>query len=154
MRLNDPADVDDIRVLRREYVAWLGIAHIATELETELARLPGRYAPPAGALLLARDPNGTALGCIGVRPFDRPGACEIKHLYVRSQARGAGLGHELVNAAVAAAEAAGYPEALLDVLSTMEAAISIYRNAGFIETAPYWGNPVPQARFFAKPLMC
>ena len=72
---------------------------------------------------------------------------------MRSQARGAGLGHALVNAAVAAAEAAGYREALLDVLSTMEAAISIYRNAGFIETSPYWGNPVPQARFFAKSLM-
>ncbi len=146
------AEIAEIRTLRREYANWLGVAHIFDELEAELALLPGRYAPPAGELLLARGRDAAPLGCIGVRPFARAGACEIKHLYVRGERRGGGVGAALVAAAVRSAVASGYREALLDVLPSMASALSIYRALGFEQTPPYWPNTVSGALFFAKRL--
>ena len=60
-------DLDAIRTLLRAYAAWLG-PDLPYSLEPELAALPGRYAPPLGALLLARSPQGHPLGCIAIRP--------------------------------------------------------------------------------------
>jgi hypothetical protein len=33
--------------------------------DAEMEAMPGKYAPPAGELLLARYPNGTPVGCVG-----------------------------------------------------------------------------------------
>ncbi|PJN95421.1 GNAT family N-acetyltransferase, partial [Amaricoccus sp. HAR-UPW-R2A-40] len=58
-----PEDVEDARRLFRAYVDSLGIDLGFQDVETELATLPGKYAPPGGAILLARDAGGRAVGC-------------------------------------------------------------------------------------------
>ena len=145
-------DLDQVRALFREYAASLDIDLAFQGFETELATLPGRYAPPRGALFLARDTGGRAFGCIGVRPFDRPGACEVKRLYVRLGVRGSGAGRALAAEAVAFARAAGYREILLDTLPRMTAAIGVYRALGFEAIPPYWRNSVPDLLYFRKRL--
>lgn len=124
-------DLDAVRVLFREYAAALDIDLTFQDFETELATLPGRYAPPAGALFLVCDAAGRTLGCVGVRPFARSGACEVKRLYVRPEARGRGTGRALAGAALAFARTAGYREILLDTLPHMGAAIALYGSLGF-----------------------
>ena len=37
--------------------------------DAEMEAMPGKYAPPAGELLLAA-PNGTPVGCGGLRPLE------------------------------------------------------------------------------------
>src|SRR5215831_9270511 len=86
------ADLAAVRTLFRDYAASLSVDLAYQDFAAEVAGLPGAYAPPRGALVLAREGAGAAVGCVALRPMDEPGAAEIKRLYVTPQGRGAGLG--------------------------------------------------------------
>ena len=145
-------DFDTVRALFREYGVSLDVDLGFQGFDEELATLPGKYAWPKGALLLAFGADGQAIGCVGVRPFDRPGACEMKRLYVRPAGRGRGTGRALAVEAIRFAGAAGYSEMLLDSLPSMDAAIGIYRSLGFESIPPYWNNTVPGILYFGRRL--
>lgn len=93
-------------------------------------------------MLLARSPDGEALGCIALRPLDAR-ACEVKRLYVAPSARGLGLGRALIEALAAEAQRLGYSEMKLDTLPEMAAAIALYRKLGFAPIPPYGSHPYP-----------
>jgi ribosomal protein S18 acetylase RimI-like enzyme len=141
--------------LFREYADWLGIDLSFQGFEAELASLPGKYAPPAGELLLAcaptgNAPAGNALGCVAVRPLDGPDVCEMKRLYVRPVARGLGIGAALVGAIITSAQELGYAEMRLDTLPSMAEAFALYERFGFLRIPAYYHNPVPGTVYLGK----
>lgn len=144
-----PDAVTQVAQLFRAYAASLDTDLCFQGFDAELAGLPGLYAPPAGALLLARDASGAAVGCVAVRPLDSPGCCEMKRLYVAPAARGRTLGRMLMAAALAAARDRLYREMRLDTLPSMVAAQAMYRAAGFVPIAPYSATPVAGTIFLA-----
>ncbi len=146
------ADLAAIKSLFRAYVDWLGIDLSYQGFEGELAGLPGKYAPPAGALFLARAADGEVLGCVGLRSFGDGGACEMKRLYVLPAGRGKGVGAALVEHVVNTAAKAGYREMLLDTLPTMTGAIRLYKAAGFAEIPAYYETPIRETLFFRNVL--
>jgi GNAT superfamily N-acetyltransferase len=145
-----PRDLPVIRELFREYADGLGIDLGFQDFETELATLPGRYAPPRGRLLLAWR-GAEALGCVALRPL-ADGACEMKRLYVRPAARGHQLGRQLAGRVCQEAREAGYRRICLDTLPTMSAAIRLYSTLGFRPIEPYVFNPVEGAIFLGMNL--
>ena len=145
------ADLDEARALFRAYAASLPIDLAYQGFDTELATLPGAYAAPAGALLLARDGAGAAIGCVALRPLAEPGCCEMKRLFVAPTARGLGLGRVLMEAIVGEAARLGYREVRLDTLPTMTAAIAMYRAAGFLPIAPYYDTAPAGTIFLGRP---
>jgi putative acetyltransferase len=135
---SEPEDLDDIRELIREFSAWtLATFHAGdpvvppafTRLEDELATLPGKYAPPDGALFLA-SLAGRRAGCVVSFRHD-PRSVEVSRLWVRPEARGRGVGALLVQRALETAKAAGYERAVLRSHGKMTAAHDVYRSAGF-----------------------
>jgi len=146
------ADLSEIKRLFRAYAESLPIDLAYQGFEEELAALPGKYAPPAGALLIARGADGGAVGCVALRPIAGEAVCEMKRLYVVPEARGGGLGGALIAAVVETARAAGYREMRLDTLPTMAAAQAMYARAGFREIAPYYPTPVEGTIFLALSL--
>ncbi|MCP8937224.1 GNAT family N-acetyltransferase [Alsobacter sp. SYSU M60028] len=138
--------------LFRAYATSLDVDLAYQGFAAELAGLPGLYAPPAGALLLARGGDGAPLGCVALRPTGAPGACEMKRLYVAPEGRGLGLGVALVRAALAAASRAGYAEIRLDTLPSMHEAIALYRKLGFDPIEPYYDTPVAGTLFLRRRL--
>ena len=137
-----------IRELMREYVREIQVDLCFQGFEEELQRLPGAYAPPEGTLLLARV-DGVVAGCVAGHRWEE-GVCELKRLYVRPAFRGTGCGRALVAGLITWSEQAGYTRILLDTLSSMDAAIGLYRSVGFYEIEPYRPNPLPGPRYFAR----
>ena len=133
-------DLGRVAALFREYQQALGEDLCFQGFERELASLPGPYAPPGGALLLAES-AGEAIGCVAVRPIG-PGVCEMKRLYVRPGRRGARLGRALAVAAIRAARDAGHATMRLDTLARLKEAMALYRDLGFREREPYYDNPL------------
>lgn len=129
------------------YAASLPVDLAYQDFDDELAALPGKYAPPAGELFLARDEAGAPLGCVGLRPLAHEGCCEMKRLFLLPAARGLGLGRALTEAVVQQARDAGYRELRLDTLATMTAAQTLYRTMGFEPIAPYY-EPTPSGTVF------
>ncbi|WP_420414621.1 GNAT family N-acetyltransferase [Roseibium sp.] len=141
-------DLEEIKGLFRAYVEWLGIDLSYQGFEEELASLPGKYAPPNGALLLAKNDKGESLGCVGLRPFGEAGSCEMKRLYVVPEARGLGVGAGLVQRIMKLAGNAGYTDMKLDTLPTMTGAIKLYEQSGFEEIPAYYETPIRETVFF------
>lgn len=140
------AQIEQARALFREYEAWLGLDLCFQNFERELAELPGRYAPPAGRLLLALEDEELA-GCVALRKLSDD-TCEMKRLFLRERFQGKGRGRELASAILEAARLIGYRRMRLDTLPDhMEKAIALYRSLGFKEIDPYYDNPVPGAVF-------
>ena len=146
---SDPQELSAVRTLFQEYADSLGVDLCFQGFEAELAELPGEYGPPRGRLLLAWVGDALA-GCCALRPLDNcdyPNAGEMKRLYVRKAFRAFGPGRELAEPTLDAARQLGYTSALLDTLNAMEAARALYTDLGFVESAPYYHNPVPGSHY-------
>jgi putative acetyltransferase len=140
-------EISTARDLMLEYAQWLRFDLCFQGFEEELRTLPGKYAPPAGRLLLASW-EGQIAGIGALRPMDEAGACEMKRLYVRPAFRGHAIGLALARKLVRDAREIGYARMRLDTVpGKMDKAIAMYRQLGFREIDPYYGTPVQHTLF-------
>ncbi|MGH7727661.1 MAG: GNAT family N-acetyltransferase [Vulcanimicrobiaceae bacterium] len=127
------ATLADARRLMQDYAASLPFLIDVCHFDDEMNAFPGRYAPPAGALVVAYA-GGAAAGVVGLRPIAEPSVCEMKRLYVPPAFRGLGIGEKLVAALIAEARARKYRRMRLDSHApSMAKAIALYRGFGFVE---------------------
>jgi len=140
-----PEDLEDARALFQEYADSLEFDLAFQGFAGELAGLPGDYAPPDGALLIARDAAGP-IGCVALRKLAEE-TCEMKRLYVRPRGRGTGIGRRLAIEVIAAARERGYRRMCLDTVPSMTGALALYRSLGFTVIPPYRHNPIAGAVF-------
>jgi ribosomal protein S18 acetylase RimI-like enzyme len=142
-----PADLPRVRALIEEYCRWIDLDLAFQEIEPELDALPGDYAPPAGALLVA-EVNGRIEALVAYRRFDE-GIAEMKRLYVAPAVRGLGLARALATTLLEQARTSGYHTMYLDTLTKMGDAQRLYESLGFRDIPPYYDTPLPNTRFMA-----
>jgi putative acetyltransferase len=143
VQADSPTLVEEARRLFQEYAADIRVDLCFQNFQEELAALPGKYAPPEGTLLLARE-NDDFAGCVAVRKLE-PEICEMKRLYVRPLFRGRGVGRLLAGHAITEARRTGYRVMRLDTLAWMKPAIALYEQLGFRRTEAYCFNPQADA---------
>jgi GNAT superfamily N-acetyltransferase len=151
------ADLPEVRAMLVEYAAWINQDLAFQEFAAELDHLPGDYAPPTGALLVAdshRTSPPTPPALIAVIALRRRNAetCEMKRLYVRPIARGLGLGRALVHRLLDEARSRGYRTIVLDTLPAMHDAQAMYERLGFTDIPAYYDTPIAGTRFMSKEL--
>jgi len=141
-----PGDLIAVRSLFQEYAASLNFDLDFQDFREELATLPGKYAPPLGSILVAKE-NGETVGCVAVRPLGGE-VCEMKRLYVRPSHRGRRVGWELALAIIEEAKRLGYKAMRLDTVVAMKEASALYPALGFQPIDAYCYNPLPDAMYF------
>lgn len=116
---------------------------------------PESFVPPRGVFLIAsedavekiQDDAGerSDVGCGGIREVaaGETGGIrfEVKHLYLRPETRGRGIGRALLAELELRARQFGATELVLDTNASLEAAGGLYRSSGFVGIAPYNDNP-------------
>jgi GNAT superfamily N-acetyltransferase len=108
---------------------------------------PGELGPPDGIFLVGFDAAGRPVCGGGIKRLSDE-ACEIKRMYVVQEARGRGVGRELLARLEDAARELGYGVARLDTGSRQPKAERMYRLAGYRPIDNFNANPV--ASYFGE----
>jgi putative acetyltransferase len=97
-----------------------------TDALYELFRTPGSY------YFIATIDNMVVGGC-GIYPTENlpTGTCELVKLYLQTNARGTGLGKQLLEKAMQWAKVNGYHQIYLESMPELSKAVSIYEKVGF-----------------------
>ncbi|WP_374369740.1 GNAT family N-acetyltransferase [Dongia sp.] len=147
VRATTDIELDHARHLMQAFVAWHRSHHAAdialinryfdaAAFAQELAGLPGHYAPPHGALLIAYH-RGQPAGCVALRNLGF-GICEMKRMFVADGYRALGIGRALAERAIVEATAIGYRAMRLDTSRQQAEAIRLYEGLGFQTIPPYY----------------
>jgi GNAT superfamily N-acetyltransferase len=109
---------------------------------------PAELGPPGGDFLVGFSAGGEGLCCGGLKALPDAGACEIKRLYVRPQARGRGLAGQLLAALEDRARELGYEIARLDTGPRQPHSQRLFLAAGYRPIGNFNDNPI--ATFFGE----
>ena len=143
----EPRDYPAVAELMRAFIRWHYERHASDRAlidsyfddaayEAELRGLPGYYAPPAGALLVA-EIDRKIVGCVALKRLDDE-RCEMKRLFVDPAAHGSGAGQALARAIIERGKSLGYAKMMLDTGPKQVEAQTLYRKLGFRDASPYY----------------
>lgn len=140
--------IDDVKKLIIEYTKFLERDLTFQHFDEEINNLAKKYLPPNGRLLCAQV-DGKIIGCVAYYKHTAE-RCEMKRLFVLEGYRELHAGSKLIKAILLAAENDGYKEIVLDTITPLQSAIHLYKKFGFVETAPYYENPMDDVVYMKK----
>lgn len=140
--------IEAVKRLVIEYTKLLGRDLSFQHLDDELNDLSAKYAPPEGRLLCAVV-DDKIIGCVAYHKHTAE-RCEMKRLFVREGYREHHAGSQLVEAIINCAREDGFKEMVLDTITPLQSAIRLYKKFGFVETEPYYQNPMNDVIYMRK----
>jgi ribosomal protein S18 acetylase RimI-like enzyme len=125
--------------LTKAYFSELDLVPEFHNLDQDLTAPLKAYAGPRGGFWLAENDKGKAWGMAGLLPL-APRTCELKRLYVVSDARRMGLGQKLLHQALDFARQAAYLEILVSLHHNQTAALKLFDSHGFKPVSRFNAN--------------
>jgi putative acetyltransferase len=126
---DDPAVARVIRTVMPEFGA-VGPGFAITDPEVD--GMSAAYARPRHAyFVVTREERVVGGGGIGQLVGAEPSVCELRKMYFLPEARGHGLGEQMLRRCLAFAREAGYRTVYLETLTGMDAAMRLYERLGF-----------------------
>lgn len=86
-----------------------------------------------GSVYFVAEKNNELLGGAGIFPSAglQPGTCELVKMYLKSEARGLGLGKLLIDKCLQFAKGFGYQQVYIETMPELRKAVSVYEKYGF-----------------------
>lgn len=127
-------------------IAWVERFFTVEDKDREqLHDAKARILDKGGAILIAEDETGDAVGCVALVPHGE-GEVELAKMAVAESAQGRGVGRRLMEAALEQAREMGCRSVYLESNHVLVPAITLYERSGFRHLAPGERPVSPYAR--------
>jgi putative acetyltransferase len=135
---DDPQIAQVIRdVLIEHRVPKVGTAYADPQLDYMF----DTYSQPQSVYFVVES-EGKIIGGAGISPLQNETSpiCELQKMYFLSEARGLGLGEQMMQRCLEAAKDFGYEKCYLETMPYMQAAQKLYQKSGFDYLCAPMGN--------------
>ncbi|HEY4060772.1 MAG TPA: GNAT family N-acetyltransferase [Puia sp.] len=137
-----PADNKDIASIIRNTFIEFGIDKPGTTFyDSSLDDMYGSFQLPGSCYYIGHI-NDRIAGGGGIFPSPGlpPGTCELVKMYLSSEARGKGLGRQIIERSLAFAGKSGYRHVYIETMPELRKAMSVYEKLGFYYLDGPMGN--------------
>ena len=134
----------------RQVLIDLGVPKVGTAYaDTALDQMFESYDRPKAEYFVIDD-NGVILGCAGVAQLENyeGNVCELQKMYFLEEARGQGLGTEMMAVCLDQARSFGFDQCYIETMPYMKAAQKLYIRTGF----KYIDGPMGDTGHFSCPV--
>jgi putative acetyltransferase len=133
IRKTEPKDNQAIAAVIRSVLEQMNVPKIGTAYaDPQLDRMFETYDVP-DAVYYVIENGGKIVGGGGIMQLQNgeKGICELQKMYFLPEARGLGLGKELISKCLADAKRFGFTACYLETMTYMETARHLYQKSGF-----------------------
>lgn len=142
IRKIQPKDNQQVKEVVQSVLLEMGVPKVGTAYEDlSLNDMHATYDHPRMEYFVVEE-KGRIIGCAGIAPLAGGSheICELQKMYFLPEARGRGIGAEMMSHCLAYAKAQGFRQAYLETLPYMEGARKLYARTGFRSLEKPLGN--------------
>lgn len=133
VRSVEQEDNQELAKVIRAVLIEMGVPKVGTAYEDKaLDMMYETYNHPKRNYYVVED-QGKIIGGGGIAPLEGGDSniCELQKMYFLSEARGKGIGLDMINTCLDFAKTQGFSQCYLETMPYMEAARKLYRKVGF-----------------------
>jgi putative acetyltransferase len=126
-------DNEEIAKVIREVLLEMGVPKVGTAYaDKELDAMQEAYANSRSNYFVVES-EGVLLGGAGIAPLkgEDPSVCELQKMYFLPQARGIGMGHQMIQLCLNFAKEHNFTLCYIETMPNMLAAQKLYKKMGF-----------------------
>ena len=142
IRLIENADNKKMAAVIRSVIIEMGMPKVGTAYtDAELDTMYEAYQKNRFVYYVVEDGN-ELLGGAGIAPLnnDNPSICELQKMYFLSEARGKGLGKQMIKKCLDFAKASNFEKCYIETMPNMQDAQKLYVKTGFEYLDTAMGN--------------
>ena len=128
-----PQDNKQVASVIRQVLIDLGVPKVGTAYaDTALDHMYENYNVPKATYFVVEE-NNRIIGCAGVAQLENfdGNVCELQKMYFTEEARGRGLGSQMMKVCLNKAREYGFEKCYLETMPYMEDAQKLYKKTGF-----------------------